>query len=39
VSDGLRYDVVVIGTGAVGGTLAHRLAPSGKRADARTRLG
>lgn len=26
-----RYDVVIIGTGAGGGTLAHRLAPSGKR--------
>jgi choline dehydrogenase-like flavoprotein len=26
-----HYDVVVIGTGAGGGTLAHRLAPSGKR--------
>ena len=27
----LRYDVIIIGTGAGGGTLAHRLAPSGKR--------
>ncbi|GAA3368817.1 GMC family oxidoreductase [Streptomyces sannanensis] len=26
-----HYDVVVIGTGAGGGTLAHRLAPTGKR--------
>jgi choline dehydrogenase-like flavoprotein len=26
-----RYDVIVIGTGAGGGTLAHRLAPSGRR--------
>ena len=26
-----RYDVVIIGSGAGGGTLAHRLAPSGKR--------
>jgi choline dehydrogenase-like flavoprotein len=26
-----RYDVIVIGTGAGGGTLAHRLAPSGKK--------
>jgi len=26
-----RYDVVIIGTGAGGGTLAHRLAPTGKR--------
>jgi choline dehydrogenase-like flavoprotein len=25
------YDVIVIGSGAGGGTLAHRLAPSGKR--------
>src|SRR5207248_10890844 len=25
------YDVILIGTGAGGGTLAHRLAPSGKR--------
>jgi choline dehydrogenase-like flavoprotein len=25
------YDVVIIGTGAGGGTLAHQLAPSGKR--------
>jgi len=26
-----RYDLIIIGTGAGGGTLAHRLAPSGKR--------
>jgi choline dehydrogenase-like flavoprotein len=26
-----HYDVVIIGTGAGGGTLAHKLAPSGKR--------
>lgn len=26
-----RFDVVIIGTGAGGGTLAHTLAPSGKR--------
>jgi choline dehydrogenase-like flavoprotein len=26
-----RYDVIIIGTGAGGGTLAHQLAPSGKR--------
>jgi choline dehydrogenase-like flavoprotein len=26
-----HYDIVIIGTGAGGGTLAHRLAPSGKR--------
>jgi pyruvate/2-oxoglutarate dehydrogenase complex dihydrolipoamide dehydrogenase (E3) component len=25
------YDVIIIGTGAGGGTPAHRLAPSGKR--------
>ncbi len=26
-----HYDVIIIGSGAGGGTLAHRLAPSGKR--------
>ena len=26
-----RYDVIIVGTGAGGGTLAHTLAPSGKR--------
>ena len=26
-----RYDVIIIGSGAGGGTLAHRLAPPGKR--------
>ena len=26
-----HYDVIIIGTGAGGGTLAHRLASSGKR--------
>jgi len=26
-----RFDVIIIGTGAGGGTLAHKLAPSGKR--------
>ena len=26
-----QYDVIIIGTGAGGGTLAYRLAPSGKR--------
>ena len=26
-----QYDVIVVGSGAGGGTLAHRLAPSGKR--------
>ena len=25
-----HYDIIIIGTGAGGGTLAHRLAPSGK---------
>ena len=25
------YDVIIVGSGAGGGTLAHRLAPSGKR--------
>jgi len=28
---GSHYDVIIIGTGAGGGTLAHRLAPTGKR--------
>ena len=28
---GNHYDVIIIGTGAGGGTLAHHLAPSGKR--------
>ena len=38
MSDDQHYDVVIIGTGAGGGTLGHRLAPSGKRgAAARTR--
>ncbi len=31
VGDSPHYDVIIIGTGAGGGTLAHRLAPSGKR--------
>jgi choline dehydrogenase-like flavoprotein len=26
-----QFDVIIIGTGAGGGTLAYRLAPSGKR--------
>ena len=26
-----HYDVIIIGTGAGGGTMAHKLAPSGKR--------
>ncbi len=29
--DDRHYDVIIIGTGAGGGTLAHRLAPSGKQ--------
>jgi len=31
VADDQHYDVIIIGTGAGGGTLAHRLAPTGKR--------
>jgi choline dehydrogenase-like flavoprotein len=31
VANEAHYDVIIIGTGAGGGTLAHRLAPSGKR--------
>jgi len=31
VADDQQYDVIIIGTGAGGGTLAHRLASSGKR--------
>jgi choline dehydrogenase-like flavoprotein len=31
VVDDQHYDVIVIGTGAGGGTFAHRLAPTGKR--------
>jgi choline dehydrogenase-like flavoprotein len=31
VDDDQHYDVIIIGTGAGGGTLAHRLAPTGKR--------
>jgi choline dehydrogenase-like flavoprotein len=31
VADDRHYDVIIIGTGAGGGTLAHRLAPSGKQ--------
>ena len=27
----MSFDVIIIGTGAGGGTLAHRLAPSGKK--------
>ena len=31
MSENHRYDVIIIGTGAGGGTLAYRLAPSGKK--------
>ena len=31
MSDDRHYDVIIIGTGAGGGTLAHRLAPTGKQ--------
>jgi choline dehydrogenase-like flavoprotein len=31
MSSSTRYDVIIIGTGAGGGTLAYRLAPTGKR--------
>lgn len=31
MSNGTHYDVIIIGTGAGGGTLAHKLAPSGKK--------
>ncbi len=31
MSSNERYDVIIIGSGAGGGTLAHKLAPSGKR--------
>ena len=30
-TNGNHYDVIIIGTGAGGGTLAYRLAPTGKR--------
>ena len=30
-----HYDLIVIGTGAGGGTLAHTVAPSGKRVPQR----
>ena len=30
MADDRHYDVIIIGTGAGGGTLAHRLAPPGK---------
>ena len=29
--DDFTFDVIIIGSGAAGGTLAYRLAPSGKR--------
>lgn len=31
MSQATHFDVIIIGTGAGGGTLAHHLAPSGKR--------
>ena len=31
MSQGNRYDVIIIGSGAGGGTLAYALAPTGKR--------
>ena len=31
MSSSTQFDVIIIGTGAGGGTLAHKLAPSGKR--------
>ncbi|HWS98248.1 MAG TPA: NAD(P)-binding protein, partial [Candidatus Methylomirabilis sp.] len=31
MSNDNRYDVIIIGTGAGGGTLAYHLAPSGQR--------
>jgi len=31
VSTDMHYDIIIVGTGAGGGTLAHTLAPSGKR--------
>ena len=31
IIDDQHYDVIIIGTGAGGGTLARKLAPSGKR--------
>ena len=31
MSNDTHYDVIIIGTGAGGGTLAYTLAPSGKR--------
>lgn len=37
--NGTHYDVIIIGTGAGGGTLLHKLAPSGKRVLALERGG
>ena len=34
MNNGEHYDLVIIGTGAGGGTLAWKLAPSGKRIEA-----
>jgi choline dehydrogenase-like flavoprotein len=34
-----RYDVIIVSTGAGGGTLAHRLAPAGQRILLLERLG
>ena len=34
-----HYDVIIVGTGAGGGTLAYRLAPSGKRILPLRRIG
>ena len=31
MSSSTQFDVIIIGTGAGGGTLVHKLAPSGKR--------
>ena len=31
IIDDQNYDVIIIGTGAGGGTLAHKLAPTGKK--------
>ena len=31
MNNATHYDIIIIGTGAGGGTLAHQLAPTGKR--------